>query len=88
MICATLLSAMPASRIAKTLDRLRARALPPSTWAVRALTTGGARTACSGCGEVIEALETAYYVRVSGADTVRFHPVCYETWMRFRQPAA
>jgi hypothetical protein len=77
---------VPSTRIAKTLEKLHAGALPASTMAVRAFMAGGTGAACSGCGETIGGLEKAYYVRVRTADALRFHLVCHQTWVRFKQP--
>lgn len=76
---------MPSARIAKTLDRLRAGALPSSLRAERAFRAGGTGTQCSGCGEAIGRLESAYYVRLTGAEGLRLHIVCHETWIRFKR---
>jgi hypothetical protein len=75
---------MPSPRIAKTLQRLHAGALPASTMAERAFLAGGTGAVCSGCGEAIPRLEKAYYVRVRAADALRFHVVCHQTWVRFK----
>ena len=78
---------MPATRIAKTLDRLRDGALPLSSFAVRAFRAAGAGKECNGCGETIGGFEGAYYVRMGGGEGLRFHLVCHETWVRFKRPA-
>jgi hypothetical protein len=78
---------MPSTRIAKTLDKLRAGALPPAAIAVRAFKAPGTGAACSGCGEAIGRFESAYHVRVSTAEGLRLHTVCHETWIRFKRPA-
>lgn len=75
---------MPSVRITKTLQRLRAGALPASTTAVRAFMAGGTGAVCNGCDEPIQRLEKAYYVRVGAADALRFHLVCHQTWVRFK----
>ena len=48
---------------------------------------GGVGKECSGCGEPVDRFERAYYVRVGGDDTLRFHLVCHETWLRFKRSA-
>ena len=78
---------MPSTRIAKTLDKLRAGALPVSALAARAFMAGDTEKECSGCGETIGRLERAYYVRIGGGEDLRFHLVCHETWVRFKRPA-
>jgi hypothetical protein len=78
---------MPSTRIAKTLERLRAGALPSAFMAVRAFKSTGTGTACTGCGEAIGRLESAYHVRVTGAEGLRLHTACHETWIRFKRPA-
>ena len=71
----------------KTLERLRAGALPSSLRAERAFRAAGTGTACSGCGDAIGRLESAYYVGLAGAEALRLHIICHETWIRFKQPA-
>ena len=79
---------MPATRIAKTFEKLRAGQLPAPT-AVSKFMAGGLGTACSGCGEVIGRSEHCYYIRtgdrVGDGPLLRFHPVCHETWLRFKR---
>jgi hypothetical protein len=78
---------MPGGRIDKTLAKLRVGALPSWSEAERAFRAGGNGMECSGCGERIGPLESAYYVRLTGATSLRLHAVCHETWLRFKQPA-
>ena len=79
-------SAVVSTRIAKTLEKLHAGALPASTLAERAFMAGGTGAPCCGCDEIIGRLEKAYYLRVRTTETLRFHLVCHETWVRFKQP--
>ncbi len=78
---------MLGTRVATTLDRLHARALPSSSLAVRAFMAEGTGRACSGCGEPLERFERAYYVRMRDNESLRFHLVCHEAWVRFKARA-
>jgi hypothetical protein len=78
---------MPSARLTKTLERLRAGALPSWSMAERAFRASGTGADCSGCGEPIGRLESAYYVRLIGTERLRLHTVCHETWLRFKRPA-
>jgi hypothetical protein len=88
MVTSRTLPDMPPTRIAKTFDRLRAGELPPPT-GVAKFAAGGLGTACSGCGEPIARSEYCYFIRLgqrAGAGTLLgFHPVCHETWVRFKR---
>lgn len=79
--------AMPSTRIEKTLEKLRVGALPSWSEAERAFRAGGNGMECNGCGERIGALESACYVRLTRARSLRLHTVCHETWLRFKRPA-
>jgi len=79
---------MPTARIERTLEKLRGGTLPSSSTAERALRAGGNGMDCSGCGERIGPLETAYYVRLTEATSLRLHAVCHETWLRFKRPVS
>ena len=74
---------MPSTRIAKTLEKLHAGALPASRLAVRAFMAGGTGAACSGCGESVGGLEKAYYVRVgTAAEALRAEPTSLNQLIR------
>jgi len=75
---------MPSTRIEKTLEKLQRDALPSWSRAERAFRAGGTGLQCSGCGEPIGRLEMGYYVRARGAESLRLHTVCHETWLRFQ----
>jgi hypothetical protein len=55
--------AMPGTRIARTLEKLRAGGLPLPDDAKRAIAVGSGKQ-CSGCGDVIGSTEKSYCVRV------------------------
>ena len=78
---------MPGARLEKTLEKLRVGVLPSWATAERAFRAGGNGMECSGCGEPIGPLESAYYVRLTGAATLRLHAACHAAWLRFKQPA-
>jgi hypothetical protein len=78
---------MLGTRVATTLERLHARALPSSSLAVRAFMAEGTGRECSGCGELLERSERAYYVRMRDGEGLRFHLVCHEAWVRFKARA-
>jgi hypothetical protein len=78
---------MLGTRVATTLERLQARALPSSARAVRAFMANGTGRECSGCGEPLERSDRAYYVRMADGEALRFHLVCHEAWVRFKARA-
>ena len=78
---------MLGTRVANTVERLHAGALPPSTLAARAFMAGGTGKECSGCGETIERSERGYYVRMRDGEGLRLHLVCHEAWVRFKRRA-
>lgn len=79
---------MPRTRIAKTFEKLRAGELPAPA-GVTKFTASGLGTTCGGCGEPIARSEQCYYIRladrVGGGPLLGLHPVCHETWVRFKR---
>ena len=71
------------TRIDKTLDRLRAGQLPAAP--VLTLAAEEAGQPCSGCGEPLEASERYYYLRGHDGESLRFHLICHEVWVRFKR---
>jgi hypothetical protein len=74
------------SRIAKTMETLRSGRLPPFASSENNLLIESMHgTLCNGCREPIRAREQYYSIRLRDGSfmLLRFHPVCYELWMRF-----
>jgi hypothetical protein len=73
-------------RIAKTLEKLRSGRLPAFASSGHNLflqSTHG--TECSGCDDLIVPGQSYYSIRLRDGKymLLRFHPVCYELWVRF-----
>ena len=72
------------SRVERTVDKARRRALPAST-GDRAITAMIHGLACDGCEDIIDPGDvTAYGVLVRGVIALRFHGPCYLAWATFR----
>jgi hypothetical protein len=72
-------------RVDKTLEKMRRGGLPATTEHTWLVGIGDGRP-CDSCGETIHKTEVLCTVSVLHALDWRFHEVCYDAWVKFKQP--
>jgi hypothetical protein len=71
-------------RADKTTHKTMRGGLPGPNGCSRQIGLGDGRT-CDGCGETIEPTEILFTVTLLDALSWRFHAVCCEAWLKFKE---